>query len=263
MCCVLRAELEVLERDPRLGSLTRQSHIPVKGKPRSQMERQQRRIEGYIREMEAGIRTQKKRSETDTTDRQRDGAERGKKKQKHIPVRPKTPTVDGGDDEDKFEGALLLQRLLIGRAAQRMMLDGKEKRADLIRELRLEEQLAQQLEQMDLEDELNKEVQEKQVRPFLSSSLSLSLSLSFSSSFAPLSCSLSWRGRSWRAPSATLSDRQWTRSRRSSCASARSGAWRRWCSSPSGPVGCGRRRRAGGGRRRRRSARARTSACGR
>eukprot|EP00753_Platysulcus_tardus_P015910 PLAT5336.4.p1 GENE.PLAT5336.4~~PLAT5336.4.p1 ORF type:complete len:717 (+),score=376.62 PLAT5336.4:82-2232(+) len=55
-------------------------------------------------------------------------------------VRPPTPSVAVDDDSDREldNAVVLLQRLLRGRAVQNMMFEGKEKRLDLIRELKLE-----------------------------------------------------------------------------------------------------------------------------
>lgn len=84
--------------------------------------------------------------------------EEGKKKEdnnsyKNIDVRPKTPdckeigpfkTNDEWFEDDKRKKAILLiQRLLRGRAIQNMMFEGKEKRLDLIAELRTTEEWRQ------------------------------------------------------------------------------------------------------------------------
>jgi len=67
-----------------------------------------------------------------------------KKKQKV--VRPRTPVVEMRP-EDRKDGMaqqhalLLLQKLLRGRAVQNMMYEGKERRRELIKELRYDEQL--------------------------------------------------------------------------------------------------------------------------
>jgi len=54
--------------------------------------------------------------------------------------RPPTPEATPQEGSDEVEGAiLLLQRLLRGRAVQNMMYQGKERRLDLIEELRSEE----------------------------------------------------------------------------------------------------------------------------
>lgn len=72
------------------------------------------------------------------------------KKYKNEFVRPDTPDRPGRRSKDKaidyFErqkAALLLQRLLRGRAEQNMMFEGKEKRLDLIAELRITEEWKQ------------------------------------------------------------------------------------------------------------------------
>ncbi len=61
-------------------------------------------------------------------------------------MRPPTPTFDGEDEsegEDTLQGAvLLLQKLVRGRAVQNVMFEGKERRKELIDELRVEQELA-------------------------------------------------------------------------------------------------------------------------
>ena len=61
-------------------------------------------------------------------------------------VRPPTPTFDDEDDSDAEEelqsAVLLLQKLIRGRAVQNVMFEGKERRKELIDELRIEQQLA-------------------------------------------------------------------------------------------------------------------------
>lgn len=69
---------------------------------------------------------------------------------KQIKVRAKTPTIkeflrnDNVEElemlDQKNKGIILLQRLLRGRAIQNMMFEGKEKRLDLIAELRATEE---------------------------------------------------------------------------------------------------------------------------
>lgn len=54
--------------------------------------------------------------------------------------RPPTPQTEGPDiDDDVENAAILLQRLIKGRAVQNMMFEGKERRLELIQELRGEE----------------------------------------------------------------------------------------------------------------------------
>jgi len=67
--------------------------------------------------------------------------------------RPPTPQVMPPEHSEEVERAtILLQRLLRGRAIQNLMYEGKERRLELIRELRIEEQLQAQ-EQQDILDE--------------------------------------------------------------------------------------------------------------
>lgn len=57
--------------------------------------------------------------------------------EKPVP-RPKTPTVEEpeADSEERELAVIVLQQLVRGRAVQAMMFEGKEKRRELIRELR-------------------------------------------------------------------------------------------------------------------------------
>jgi hypothetical protein len=62
---------------------------------------------------------------------------------KNIKIRPPTPEIKRDEDEEPDEktcAALLLQRLVRGRAYQNQMFDGKEKRLDLLHELRAAEE---------------------------------------------------------------------------------------------------------------------------
>lgn len=65
-------------------------------------------------------------------------------------LRPATPELpgrkvkkDAQENFERYKAALLLQRLLRGRAEQNMMFEGKEKRLDLIAELRITEEWRQ------------------------------------------------------------------------------------------------------------------------
>lgn len=80
-----------------------------------------------------------------------------------VKVRPKTPPykeivrIESADDyelQDKRQKAvILLQRLIRGRAAQNMMFEGKEKRLDLIAELRATEEWKEASKGADLQEE--------------------------------------------------------------------------------------------------------------
>merc|ERR1719473_421903 len=68
----------------------------------------------------------------------------GKHHARHIMERPETPRVAEDvlpEEEDMEMAVLLLQRVLRGRAAQNRMFEGKEKRLDLINELRTAESI--------------------------------------------------------------------------------------------------------------------------
>jgi hypothetical protein len=70
---------------------------------------------------------------------------------RNILVRPNTPNFqiekeETEEDDEKRKATLLLQRLIRGRAVQNMMFEGKEKRLDLIAELRATEEWKQAAE---------------------------------------------------------------------------------------------------------------------
>jgi len=79
-----------------------------------------------------------------------------KKKYKNEFVRPDTPERQGRRSREKsvlyfkeYSSILLLERLLRGRAEQNMMFEGKEKRLDLIAELRITEEWRQASDQQE------------------------------------------------------------------------------------------------------------------
>lgn len=69
-------------------------------------------------------------------------------------VRPPTPTVpeDEDEDDDVENAVLLIQKLLRGRAVQNMMFESKERRLELIRELRHDEELMRAEDEAKAED---------------------------------------------------------------------------------------------------------------
>jgi len=69
-------------------------------------------------------------------------------------VRPPTPTVpeDEDEDDDVENAVLLIQKLLRGRAVQNMMFESKERRLELIRELRHDEELMRAADEAAAED---------------------------------------------------------------------------------------------------------------
>lgn len=79
-----------------------------------------------------------------------------KKKYKNEFVRPDTPEKPNRRKQkvaqehfDRYRAALLIQRLIRGRAEQNMMFEGKEKRLDLIAELRITEEWRQASDQQE------------------------------------------------------------------------------------------------------------------
>ncbi|KAK2961512.1 putative Cilia- and flagella-associated protein 91 [Blattamonas nauphoetae] len=139
--------LEVLERDLDSSILGKHARLPKGRKARTQTERNKLKVKDHVKEMERMMGDQK-------GGEQKKEKREGARREKHIPVRPATPTIDGEEDKDRFEGALLLQRLVRGRAVQLMMMEGREKRDDLIRELRMEERIADMEEHGEDVDEM-------------------------------------------------------------------------------------------------------------
>eukprot|EP01052_Picozoa_sp_SAG31_P029778 SAG31_NODE_2991_length_4810_cov_8.338145_2_plen_418_part_00 len=77
--------------------------------------------------------------------------------------RPPIPEVaPPSEDEDAENAAALLQRLIRGRAAQNRMFAGKEKRAELIKELRLDEILTEMKDELATAEKATQEREFKQ-----------------------------------------------------------------------------------------------------
>ena len=79
----------------------------------------------------------------------KDGGEKDESLLKKVQVRPSTPVYLGSRvsneaafeaEDSKQRSVILIQRLMRGRAHQNMMFEGKEKRLDLISELRATEE---------------------------------------------------------------------------------------------------------------------------
>jgi hypothetical protein len=62
--------------------------------------------------------------------------EKDKKADSLRPDTPKVARVESEEEERRTTATLMLQRLIRGRAIQKVMQEGKEKRLDLIAELR-------------------------------------------------------------------------------------------------------------------------------
>jgi len=117
-----------------------QVHVQRPPKEKSHLtivERKQRKIRGALDHMDAALKAAKQ-------------AKPSEKEQKEALLaayrvvkpleRPPTPQTEEPDVDDDIENAaVLLQRLIRGRAVQNMMFEGKERRLELIQELRAEE----------------------------------------------------------------------------------------------------------------------------
>ncbi|CAI2361398.1 unnamed protein product [Moneuplotes crassus] len=125
----------------------------IKGVFKKSITRNQRKHKGALSKMQSSI--DKNNFEKDEEDNKKKDTEQ-KKKYKNEFVRPDTPERPGrrtvanaSQYYEEFKAALLLERLIRGRAEQNMMFEGKEKRLDLIAELRITEEWRQASDQQE------------------------------------------------------------------------------------------------------------------
>ena len=120
------------------------------GKPQGYAERKQQRMFEMLSNMDERLKAAKQARPNDKEEK--DALLAAYRDTKPV-ERPPTPQVMPPEHaEDAERATILLQRLLRGRAIQNMMYEGKERRLELIRELRVEEQL-QEHEAADALDE--------------------------------------------------------------------------------------------------------------
>mmetsp|Transcript_39109 Transcript_39109/g.103026 ORF Transcript_39109/g.103026 Transcript_39109/m.103026 type:complete len:594 (-) Transcript_39109:297-2078(-) len=113
---------------------------PVKGaKPQGYAQRKDRKMLDTLNKTDERIKQSKQARPSDREEK--DALLANYRDTKPI-ERPPTPQVMPPEHaEDAERATILLQRLLRGRAIQNLMYEGKERRLELIRELRLDEQL--------------------------------------------------------------------------------------------------------------------------
>lgn len=126
---------------------------PAEKSVRTAKERKQAAIEAHLLKIESIIKKSKEASpgESDASPTLGSPASmspsmrRRSQLQSQTLVRPPTPdyTTTSDEDESMADAVRLLQKLLRGRAVQNMMFEGKERRAELIQELRASDEEAQ------------------------------------------------------------------------------------------------------------------------
>jgi hypothetical protein len=107
---------------------------------KSRVAREEKEISAHLEEMENLIKTSKS---IELNGKPPTPPPAWKRKIERI-VRPPTPTISPTEDamDEYTNSIILLQKLLRGRAVQNRMFEGKEKRKELIKELRIAEPLA-------------------------------------------------------------------------------------------------------------------------
>jgi len=132
---------------------------PRKKAAKTAKERKEQIVAGHLQRMDDMIKTQKLASTgqlakpTPLLPSWRRRAEKTE--------RPPTPRVAAESEEEERQelAIILLQKLLRGRAAQNMMFEGKERRAELIAELRESEALLPTEQAMEQEDAVNQQAE--------------------------------------------------------------------------------------------------------
>jgi len=111
---------------------------PGKGKPQNYQERKATRMFEQLERTDQGLKAAKQARPSEKE--QKDALLAAYRDTKPV-ERPPTPQVMPPEHVEQVEVAcILLQRLLRGRAIQNIMYEGKERRLELIRELRVEEE---------------------------------------------------------------------------------------------------------------------------
>ncbi|DBA02462.1 TPA: hypothetical protein N0F65_008676 [Lagenidium giganteum] len=117
---------------------------------RTAKERKQQAIEAHLLKIESIIKKNKEKNEesvvagntgpTPSTPSSGSPRKRAQQQQAMLMNRPPTPEYvlmnDGEEDDEVADAVRLIQKLIRGRAVQNMMFEGKERRAELIQELR-------------------------------------------------------------------------------------------------------------------------------
>eukprot|EP00741_Cyanophora_paradoxa_P003327 tig00000692_g3233.t1 len=128
---------------------------PVKLAPRSVAERKEKQLWNHLELLDSTIKDAKKHAGEPPRKLEIPAAYRAEPP----PVRPVTPTVEPPEiDEEREVAVIFLQRLIRGRAIQNVMFEGKEKRLELIKELRTMEKISQ------IESEIEEREEKERVR---------------------------------------------------------------------------------------------------
>lgn len=113
---------------------------PDKGKPTGFVQRSEHRLQEQLKRTDAAIKATK---QTNSSEREQKAALLAAYRNAKPVERPPTPSIVAPEPEAEVEVAcVLLQQLLRGRAIQNMMYEGKERRLELIKELRFDEEMA-------------------------------------------------------------------------------------------------------------------------
>ena len=142
--------LELEESLPRKLLEPMQVKKPQKARPKDYAERKQHKMFLQLEQTDAALKAAKQARPNEKE--QKDALLAAYRDTKPV-ERPPTPQVMPPEHAEQVEEAcLLLQRLLRGRAVQNMMFEGKERRLELIKELRTDEVLpAEEEEEEDAE----------------------------------------------------------------------------------------------------------------
>jgi len=131
------AGLQELERKLPARALNTVIVRPDKGKPQGYAARASKRLQDQLARTDEALKLAK---QAKPSEREQKEALLAAYRDTKPVERPPTPTVAEPEHEEEVDVAcILLQRLLRGRAIQNMMFEGKERRLELINELRSDE----------------------------------------------------------------------------------------------------------------------------
>jgi len=131
------AGLQALERSMPAKMLRPKVVRPGKEVPHSYGARKERRMQDQLERTDAALKAAKQAKPSEKEQKEALLAAYRDTKPVERPPTPTAPPIDV--DEEMESGCILLQRLLRGRAIQNMMFEGKERRLELIQELRSDE----------------------------------------------------------------------------------------------------------------------------
>merc|ERR1719198_1869658 len=111
---------------------------PAKVQPSGYGARKEMRMQAQLERTDAALKAAKQAKPSEKEQKEALLAAYRDTKPVERPPTPTAPPIDA--DEELESGCILLQRLLRGRAIQNMMFEGKERRLELIQELRSDEE---------------------------------------------------------------------------------------------------------------------------